>query len=132
MIDMLATAVVFLTGLYLVVLGVAAFVAPNVAARFLLGHAGSAAAHYAELLVRLIVGGALLLTADSMQFPAVFSAIGWVLLITAAGLLLVPWQWHRRFAQRFVPQAVRHLKLLGAASLVFGGSVLCALQFGSV
>ena len=132
MIDMLATAVVFLTGLYLVVLGVAAFVAPDVAARFLLGHAGSAAAHYAELLVRLIVGGALLLTADSMQFPAVFSAIGWVLVATTAGLVLIPWHWHRRFAQRFVPQAVRHLKLVGAASLVFGGSVLCALQFGSV
>ena len=132
MIDMLAMAVVFLVGIYLVALGVVSFAAPTLAARFLLSHASSAAAHYAELLVRLTAGGAFLLTANSMQFPAVFVAIGWVLLVTTAALALVPWHWHRRFAQRFVPRAVRHIKLVGAASLVFGGLLLLALLFGSV
>ena len=131
MIHMLSAAVVLLAGLYLVVLGLSSFITPTLAARFLLSHAGSAAAHYAELLVRLFAGGAFLLAAQNMQFPAVFAAVGWVLLITTAGLLLVPWQWHRRFAQQYVPQAVRHIKLLGAASLVFGSFVLWALLRGA-
>ena len=61
-----------------------------------------------------------------MRFPGVFVVLGWVLIVTSVALFAVPWTWHRRFAERSVPQAVRHLKLLGVASLIFGGFILLA------
>lgn len=131
MIDTLASAVVFLAGLYLVGLAVASFVAPALATRFLLGFAGSAFAHYLELSLRLVVGGAFLLNAHNMVLPGAFAVLGWVLVITTAGLLAVPWQWHRSFAQRSVPHAVRYIRLLGVASLAFGAFVLLATIRGA-
>lgn len=126
MTGLLASGFVLLTGLYLVGLGVLSLAAPAQAGRFLLGFANSATGHYLELLVRLLVGGAFLLHSPQMAFSAVFAAFGWVLLITTAVLILVPWQWHQRFAERSVPQALRHLKLVALASLLLGGSVLAA------
>lgn len=131
MIDVLASAVVVLWGLYLVGLAVASFVAPALAARFLLGFAGSALAHYLELSFRLVVGGAFLLRAHSMLFPGAFAILGWALVITTAGLVAIPWRWHRCFAQRVVPHAVRHIGLFGMASLALGGFVLLAVIRGS-
>jgi hypothetical protein len=51
--------------------------------------------------------------------------------ITMAGLFAVPWRWHRRFAQRAVPQALRYLELAGVASLLFGVLVLAAVVRGA-
>jgi len=53
-----------------------------------------------------------------------------VLVVTSAALLLVPWQWHRRFAGRAVPQALRFLPLIGICSLLLGGLVLVAALRG--
>ncbi len=131
MISLLALALVLLAGLYLVGLGVAVLARPAAASRFLLGFAGSGPLHYLELLVRIGVGLAFLHRAPAMLLPAVFSAFGWVLVITSAALLLVPWQWHRRFAERAVPQALRFLPLIGICSLLLGGGVWLAALGGS-
>ena len=131
MTGLLAAALVVLTGLYLVALAGAAFAAPALAARFLLGHAGSPSMHYLELLIRVTVGVAFLQQAPSMRFSALFVAFGWVLVSTTLVLAVVPWHWHRHFAQRSVPQAVRHLKLIGISSLALGSFVLVALVLGS-
>jgi hypothetical protein len=127
--DRLAVAVIIIAGLYLVGLAAASFVAPAMARRFLLGFAGSAFAHYLELGIRLIVGGAFVLHAPKMLFEGAFAALGWVLVITTAGLLAVPWHWHQRFARLAVPQVVRHFRLLGIAALALGGLVLLAIFY---
>jgi uncharacterized protein YjeT (DUF2065 family) len=100
------------------------------AARFLLAHGSSRSVHYLELSLRLVLGGGFVLGAPNLLFPDAFAVFGWVLLITTAGLLTVPWQWHRRFAQRSVPQALRYLALLGIASLALGSFVLFAAAHG--
>lgn len=128
--DALALAGVLLAGLYFIGLGAAALATPARAARFLLGFAGSATAHYAELAVRLAVGCAFILRAPRMQFEPLFTAFGWVVVATTAVLIAVPWQSHRRFAQRTVPQALRHLRLVGVASLALGGLVLACAGIG--
>lgn len=130
MIELLASAVVFLAGLFLAGLGAAAFVAPASARRFLLGFAASPALHYLEQALRLIVGGAFVVCAPAMRFSLAFAAFGWILVLTTAVLVMVPWRWHRQFAQRVVPRALRLLPLLGVASLGLGGLVLVGL-FGS-
>ena len=53
----LARGVVALTGLYFTALGVTVLTRPDRATRFLLGFAGSPAAHYTELSVRLVEAG---------------------------------------------------------------------------
>lgn len=131
MLDALALAGVLLAGLYFIGLAAAALAAPARAARFLLGFAGSARAHYVELALRLAVGCAFIARAPRMPFESAFAAFGWVLVATSAVLFAVPWQWHRRFAQKAVPQALRHLRLVGLASLALGGFVLACAGAGA-
>ncbi|MEO6102155.1 MAG: hypothetical protein ABIP44_00780 [Pseudoxanthomonas sp.] len=124
MIDTIASSVVVLAGTYLLALGLAAWFAPAIARRFLLGFASSAAKHYAELALRIAVGAALVVHAPHSDFPRVFGIAGWLVLATSAGLLLVPWRLHQRFAQWAVPQAMRYFGLMGAVSIVLGGLIV--------
>ncbi len=126
MVDHLAGAVVLLAGGYLCVLGVATFVAPALAGRFLQGFAGSAQAHLLEMGLRIAVGVALIQRAPSLPNTAAFSGAGWLIALTSAALLVVPWRWHRRFAERVVPIITRHLRVFGLVSLLVGGVVLYA------
>lgn len=131
MINLFASILVLLTGLYLVGLAAVSLLAPGRASHFLLGLAGSAPAHYLELLLRFVAGGAIVLYAPHMLFSDFFVLFGWTIVITTIALLAVPWQWHQRFARQAVPHAVRNLGLVGIASLAFGGFVLVAVVLGS-
>lgn len=126
----LALAIVVATGAFLVALGATSLLAPTHARRFLLGFAGSPSKHYAELGIRLVAGVAFVLAAPYVRFPAAFSVFGWVLVATTAGLLLVPWHWHHRFARRAVPGALRFLPVVGASSVVLGLLALTAVYRG--
>jgi hypothetical protein len=130
LIEASALVVVVLAGVYLLALGTASLVAPARAGRFLLGFASSRPVHFAELAVRSVIGAALIIHAPRMLLPAAFNVFGWLLLVTTACLLLVPWQWHHRFARQAVPRAIRHITLIGLASLVFGGVILGAVARG--
>lgn len=131
LVETVALFVVVQAGVYLLALGVISLVRPALASRFLLGFAGSAGAHYTELSLRLLVGGALVVQAPQMAFSAGFDLFGWVLLATSASLLLMPWRWHQRFAQRVVPRATRYIALLGLVSAALGGGLLAAVLVGS-
>jgi len=130
MINMLASIVVLLTGFYLVGLALGLLLSPEGATRFLGGFASSGFIHYLELVLRLIAGGAILLYAPQMLFSGFFVIVGWVLVVTTAGLFAVPWQWHHRFAQRAVPYATRNLRLVAVASFAFGVFVLASVVLG--
>jgi uncharacterized protein YjeT (DUF2065 family) len=129
--ETIALAVVVLAGLYLLALGVASLAAPTLANRFLLGFAGSQSVHYAELLVRFVVGVAFVFYAPRMFLSVAFNGFGLILLVTTTALLLVPWPWHHRFAQQAVPRATRHIRFIGIASLAVGGLILAAVVHGS-
>ncbi len=115
--------VVILVGLYFVILGMAAIFSPARAQGFLLGFADSAAKHYAELSIRFVAGGAFVLHAPQMRYSAIFSAFGWLLLVTTVGLSLIPWRWHDQFARKSVPAALQYLKPIGVASLAIGAAI---------
>ncbi len=131
MLNALAGLVVLLVGVYLIALGVAAWWFPAHARRFLAGFASSALSHYLELGLRLIAGGALLLYAPQMRFSHLFELLGWVLVLTTAALVAVPWRWHHRFAQRAVPIATAHLGLVAVASALFGAVVVASVILGA-
>lgn len=130
MIQSLSFAVVAASGLFFLVLGGACLATPPRARRLLLGFARTPARHYAELAVRGIVGAAFILSAPLMSASAAASLFGWLLLATTAGLLLMPWRWHRGFAERAVPQALRWLPLLGLGSMALGSLVLMGVWRG--
>ena len=124
MLNTVSMLVVVLAGIYFVVLSVVSLAAPSRASAFLMGFASSAVMHYVELFARVAVGFAFVVQAAHVPFPVSFTVFGWLLVGTTAGLFLVPWQWHRAFAQRAVPLALRYLPLYAAGSLALGGFVL--------
>ena len=126
----LALTIVVAVGAFFAALGGASLLAPPHASRFLLGFAGSASKHYAELGLRFLAGSAFVLAAPTIPFPSAFRFFGWILVATTAGLLLIPWRWHRRFAQRAVPVAVRFLPMVGATAFALGLLILLAVYLG--
>ena len=116
---LLSGIVVAAIGAYLIGLAVVIAIKPSLAESFLRSFASSARAHYTEQALRLIAGAAIVIFAPSMWYPDLFTLFGWVVIVTTAGLLLVPWQWHHRFAKWAIPLAIRHMKLFafGAAGL---------------
>jgi hypothetical protein len=131
MIEALALAVVMLAGLYFIALAAVSLFMPAQANRFLLGFAGSPSKHYAEMILRFVVGAALVLQAPRMYLSGAFNLFGWALIITTAFILVLPWRWHHRFAQQVVPLATRYITLVGLVSFVLGGSILMAVVRGS-
>jgi hypothetical protein len=123
--------VVVLAGMYLLVLGSVSLFFPARASKFLLGFASSGLVHFTELFLRCVAGAALVLHAPRMALAGAFTFFGCVLLVTTAGLLLVPWRWHQRFALQFVPLYTRYIALIGLVSLALGGLILWAVVRGS-
>jgi hypothetical protein len=123
----LGLLIVIAAGAFFVALGATAIVAPARARTFLLAFAQSPKAHYAELAIRMLAGAAFVMVAPRSLAPELFRLFGWVLLLTSAGLALLPWRWHRRFAKYGVPKALRFLPLLAIVSSALGGLVLWAV-----
>ncbi len=75
-------------------------------------------------MLRLIAGAAIVVFAAEMRLTELFTVFGWLLVLTAIGLLLTPWWWHRRFAEWAIPLAIRHLRLYALAAFVLGTLIL--------
>lgn len=130
MLETAATAVLSVAAIYLVILGAACLLAPERASRFLLGFASSRSKHYAEMLIRIVIGCALLILSERIHESRILAAIGWILVVTSIVLLLLPWRHHQKFAGRAVPLAIKHIRLIGLASLALGAAVLGAVLSG--
>lgn len=126
-----AQLVVILTGCYLVGLALVAWFRPETAKRFLTAFAATASVHYLEMSVRLLVGGAFVLRSPFMPFTNAFSLLGWALVVTTVCLLVLPWAWHRRFAQSVVPPALDRLAWLAAPSFAAGCFVVACAAVGN-
>ncbi len=127
MIESMGVAVIVATAFFLLGLGVTALVAPSSAQRFLLGFASSLPLHVTELAVRILVAAAFWVGAERMAAPLAFQVIAAVLVTTTLAMAVVPWQWHRQFASRMVPKALRFTPWLGAAALLMGLALLAAV-----
>ena len=130
MIQQLSIFIVGAAGLYLVVLGFSALVAPDRTARFLLGFASTPTHHFLEILCRVVIGASLIIAAPGLYPAQPFALFGWLLVVTSGLMLVVPWRWHQRFARTTVPVANRYIGLIGIASLIGGALVLMAVLRG--
>ena len=127
MLESTSTIVVAIIGLYFVGLGVVAIVAPTRAEQFLLGFAKTRAKHLWELGIRFVAGAGLLMFAPRSRFPEALSALGWVLLVTTLGLLVIPWRWHEKFSRRAVPAVTPYLRVIVVFSLALGAALFFAM-----
>lgn len=127
MIEMLALFITGLTGAYFIVLGAAATLKPAKATRFFRAFATTPARHYLEMAIRLLVGGSMIMAAPRLHAAAVFEVFGWVLVITSAVLVVLPWRWHQRFAERVVAPFTRYIFAIGLCCLALGAFILLAL-----
>ena len=130
MVRLLASVPVLLVGVYFLALAAVAIASPQRAKDFLGSFAGSASAHFLELFIRLIVGGALTISAPWMMFSGVVLVAGWVILVTTVLMFAVPWRWHQRFAQWSVPMATRNMPLFAFGSFAAGVAVIASLLLG--
>ncbi len=125
--EAISFSVTLLVGVYLVGLAATAMLYSTRATQFLLGFAGSARVHYVELVLRGIVGAAVVMQAPRMRYPDAFAIAGWIVIATTIALAALPWRYHRAFAQRAVPRATKHMKLIAIGSFLLGGFILIAL-----
>lgn len=123
-IESLAVAVIMTFAVFLILLGVTGLFKPEVAKRFLSSLATSSKKHYLEITIRIFVGVALLIIADSSPAPQIISVIGWVLIVTSTILAFIPWRWHHQFALLTVPAALRFMPLIAFSALAMGGILL--------
>lgn len=118
-------------GLFLIGLACVAIAKPAIAERFLASFASSAKTHYTEQAFRLLIGASLVVLSPVMWQPDLFNIIGWIIVVSSMGLLLIPWQWHHRFGQRVIPLIVRYLGLYAMGLAGFGILLLLGVFLGS-
>jgi len=117
---------VVVVGFGLFLIGLAAWIvtAPSRAEGFLKAFASSALTHYTEQGTRLIVGVAMITFAGSMRYPELFRLFGWLVIVSTAGLLLIPWQWHNKFAGLVMPPVFRRIGLFALGAFALGAFIL--------
>ena len=117
---------IVVVGFCLFLIGLAVVIAtkPSLAERFLGSFASSARAHHMEQGLRLLVGAAIVNFASSMWYPELFKLFGWLIVVSTAGLLLTPWQWHHKFGTRVMPLVIRHMRLFAFGASALGAFIL--------
>jgi hypothetical protein len=93
--------------------------------------ASSARAHYTEQVVRLLIGGSLIIRSAAMWQPKVFWLVGCAIVLSSLVLILAPWQWHHRFGEKVRPILIRRMKLFAIGVFAFGVLLLYGV-FSSV
>lgn len=129
--ELMLAAVAFIVALlaatFLVMLGLACFVRPVHAQRFLGSLASTARLHFIEVILRLVAGIALVVSAPRMLLGSAIAAFGWIVLATSVGMALVPWRLHQRFAAVVVPHVFKRLRVVGLVAAAGGLGLLVAL-----
>ena len=125
----IAGAIVAGAGLFLIGLGLMIALRPTLAERFLRSYASLLRAHMTEQSLRLVAGLGFIGFGGQMRAGPLFSACGWVLVVTSAILLGVPWRWHNRFGQWVIPIALRHKRLYAIGALALGTLILASMPW---
>jgi len=125
-----AAVVVVAFGILLIAFTGVVFAKPAIAERFLRRFASSAGTHYVEQIFRLLIGAALVVLSPAMWQPNLFWLVGWVIVVSSAALMCVPWQWHHRFAERVGPMFFGHLRLYAVGAFAFGALLLYGVFAG--
>ncbi|KAA3641545.1 MAG: hypothetical protein DWP95_06680 [Proteobacteria bacterium] len=109
--------VVNIFALFLLLMAFLCFLRPALVRNFFDLFAATKQAHFIEQMIRLVVGLSLIRFAEMMKYSGLFYAFGWLIVVTSLLLIVLPWRWHQKFAQRVIPVVKKHLKVYGMLSL---------------
>lgn len=116
--------------MFLIGLAGVVFVKPALAERFFKLFASSARAHYTEQAVRLLIGASIVAYSPVMWQANLLQLVGWGIVGTTVGLLLMPWRWHHRFGQWAIPLVLRNMRLYAIGLFAFGAFLLYGVYAG--
>ena len=68
----------------------------------------------------VFIGASLVVLSPAMWQTNMFRLIGWLIVVSSVGLILIPWRWHHRFGELVLPMVVRHMRLYAVALFAFG------------
>lgn len=117
----IATALIItLTGLALIVFFGLTLVAKDKAISFMQGFASSPLTHFFEQILRIIVGAALVAHSPKVAFELFFNVLGWLMILSSVGLILIPWRWHKKFADLVIPTVIQYIYVYATCCLLLG------------
>lgn len=114
-------------GALIALMGLVVMLRPGVVLTYADRHAGKPVLHTLAVVIRLILGAALLLYADQSSFPITLKVIGWVSIAAACMLLVIGRDGLRRLIHRAVRFAMPYGRLAGTAALLFGVFIVYAV-----
>ena len=118
-----ALALIVAFALWLAAAGVAGLVMPKMARGWIGRFATSQRINIAEQTWRGLAGAALIVRAPFSATPQGFGIAGWIMVASAAALLVVPLRWHAGYAiwwSRHLPLSIVRMAGLGALGLAAG------------
>ena len=120
--------IVYLFGAFLIVAGVMLFIDENIVLGYIKSNQESSWLYFYAVVMRLIMGAALLKTAAISRFPLVFKIIGYIALAAAAIFLIIG---HDRFIHlmsTLVPYFENTGGWVGIFALAFGVFLIYGLK----
>jgi uncharacterized protein YjeT (DUF2065 family) len=85
-------------GLFIILCGLLMLFAPKRANDYLRKFGSTNFINYAELVIRILIGIAMIFASDISKFPDIFRIFGWFMVITGLILCCVPRRIHHNFS----------------------------------
>jgi hypothetical protein len=126
MLNEISQIVVFAFGVLVCVLSVWGIIVPDKMMKFVYGAVEKDWGIHLAVVLRLILGAALVIVAPESRFPLIFEILGWIAIVAAVGLVLMGRARLRKFVawfQRMPQPLIRIWLLFGVAFgalLVYG------------
>ena len=119
--------VILVFGALMFFAGIVIAIRPEPVYRFFGGYSSSLLAYVMAIVVRLILGIALLLSSAQSKFPIAIQVIGWLSLVAAIVLVLIGRQRFRALIAWAVNIAPFYHHLGGLVAMLFGGFLVYAV-----
>lgn len=128
MIEIIAKSTVIGFGIFIIGCGLLMLFAPKKANDYLRKFGSTNFINYAELLIRMLIGIALILVSDISKSPFIVDIFGWFMLITALILCCVPRQIHHNFSLKAADTLKPlYFQIISPFSFLFGAIVIYAV-----
>lgn len=119
-------------GVWLIGLGVWMALSPGRALTALAAMGGSPLVHFGEMIIRLLIGAALVGAGPASRCPQLIALIGWFLIVSALVLMVLPRRWHAAYSTWWAARIPRvAVRLVAPASMLGGAALIRALRWPS-
>lgn len=116
-----------LLSLLIFVMGLALVARPKESARLLIEQAENRLLHVLAVVIRLVLGVALLLVAEQSRFPNTLEILGWIALVAGVILAVLPPARFARLIRWAFDLLSGYMRLVGLAALAFAAFLIYAV-----